>query len=776
MTKNKHKRGLKRKIPFIILATGIIVFLIYLVTPLPKKLLSRDYSQVILAKDSTFLRVFLNEEQQWCLPPSLQPDIPENLKIAILTFEDQHFYRHPGVNPIALVRALYLNIKHQQVVSGGSTITMQLARMLENNPRTIFNKLSEIFLAVKLELHYSKEEILNDYLAHAPFGANIRGYLAASHRFFGKKPNQLTWGEAATLAVLPNAPSMIFPSRNNRQLEKKRNVLLLKLYENNIIDLETYELSLLEKTPNKIIPFPLASPHLTDYIHSRNQLAVVHTSIDQNLQYETNFFVKQHAAQLKQMGVMNLCAIVVDNQSGKVASYVGSQDYNDLENEGRVNGIISARSSGSILKPYLYALAIDEGLILPQTLIKDVPTYFSSFAPSNASESFSGISTASKALVHSLNIPAVRLLNSYGVNKFYNLLEAAGVQTLFRTADDYGLPLILGGAEVTPWDMAKLYMGMANAGNFQDISYLKAERSKSAHDLVSSGSTYLILDQMKELIRPGLEFYWKKYSAQEPIAWKTGTSYGHKDAWAAGVTPKWTIIVWAGNFDGTSNKSLSGMRSAGPLLFNILKVLPKDPDNKWFKPNLKDFVTVKTCDDTGFYASEYCEKINETQAPVNMKPLKICPYHTRIYVDKKQEFAVCSHCWSGNQISESILKYSPDVNYYLRKNGSLVINEAVHNPSCPVKQEHGILQIIYPINNANLFVTKDFDGTYQPVISRLATQFPEREIFWYLDESLVGTTVNKSSIPLKLRSGNHTLTAVDTEGNRDQVKFSVRLN
>jgi penicillin-binding protein 1C len=275
-------------------------FFIYVAIPIQSEQLSRDYSQVILAKDSTFLRVFLNQEQQWCLPPSLQSEIPEKLQKAVLNCEDQYFYIHPGINLIALGRAVYLNAKHGKVMSGGSTITMQLARMLLNRPRTIGHKLREMMLALKLEMRYSKSEILKEYLCHAPYGSNIRGYIAASHRYFGKEPRQLTWAEAATLAVLPNAPGMVFPTKNNAQLLQKRNQLLANLFENKIIDNETYELSLLEREPSEIIPFPLIAPHLTEKIHAENQLPIVHTSIDPDIQYETNFFLKQYAGQQQQ--------------------------------------------------------------------------------------------------------------------------------------------------------------------------------------------------------------------------------------------------------------------------------------------------------------------------------------------------------------------------------------------------------------------------------------------------------------------------------------------
>jgi penicillin-binding protein 1C len=762
----------------LLLATlvGLLVFLVYVLLPFPASSISKDYSQVILAGDSSILRVYLNDQEQYCLPPQLQEKIPDKLVTSVLCYEDQYFFQHPGINPVALARAAYLNIKKGRVVSGGSTITMQLARRMEPKPRTIGNKLKEMVLALKIEVHYSKEKILQDYLACAPYGSNIRGYLAASHRYFGKQPFQLTWSEAATLAVLPNAPGIIFPTKNKDDLEYKRNALLGKLLSKGLIDEETYELSLLEQTPDQIIPFSLKAPHLTARIHRENQQSIVCTSIDPKIQYETNFFLKQHATRLREMGIRNACAMVVNNHSHKVVSYVGSQDFHDLEHEGRIDGIMAWRSPGSILKPFLYALAIDDGIVLPQTLIKDVPTYFDSFSPQNASETFSGVVHASEALVHSLNVPAVRLLNAYGTSKFFTKLKSAGLTTLFRNPDDYGLSIILGGVEVTAWEMARLYMGMANGGKFNDISYLKTKETSDTTQLISAGASYLIMNELKELIRPGLEFYWKKYGNQRPLAWKTGTSYGNRDAWAVGSNPDWTIVVWVGNFDGQSNEALQGMRQAGPLLFSIFNVLTNDEGQVWFEADKKDFQNIILCEQTGFLAGTNCKETVNASAPKHMKPLRKCPFHKSFQVDRESGYAVCSHCWRNNHSTKKILKYPPDVSYYLQKNGTLVSSEPSHNPDCRAVQEHDILKIIYPRNQANILVTKDFDGSYQPIVSRFATRFPEREVFWYLDDLYIGSTINKASLPMHVVAGRHRLTVVDVMGNRDEVNFSVISN
>ncbi|NJK97507.1 MAG: hypothetical protein HC830_05525 [Bacteroidetes bacterium] len=345
--------------------------------------------------------------------------------------------------------------------------------------------------------------------------------------------------------------------------------------------------------------------HLTQRIRSRHSKEpVVMTTLDYRIQKHLEERIRQYAYTLRQQGIRNVSALVVETRTGRVKAYIGSQDFYDREGLGQVDGVMARRSSGSILKPFLYALSMDEGIILPQTQVTDIPSYFDAFTPNNADEKYNGAIPAKEALVRSLNIPAVRLLNTYGVNKFYTFLGHAGVSTLFRQPEDYGLPLILGGAEVTAWDMAVLYRGLGSRGRFSPIHFLPGDSTRFTQEtsnLISSGASYLTLEMLKELKRPGSEYYWEQYQNQKPLAWKTGTSYGHKDAWAAGVSPEWTIVVWVGNFDAESNLNLSGAASAGPLLFGIFNYLPRTPGLKWFEKPEMDFREVELCGETGFW-------------------------------------------------------------------------------------------------------------------------------------------------------------------------------
>ena len=760
-----------------ILFSLVIVFIIWLVLPLPSPLFKTDYSTVILDENNVILKVFLNKDEQWCLPPRQDQIIPEKLKQAVLIYEDKHFYHHPGVNPVALIRALYQNITHREIVSGASTLTMQVARLRKPKARTYLNKIREILQAVKIEVHYSKEEIFQMYLNHAPYGGNIIGYQAAVYRFFGKIPDQLTWSEAAMLAVLPNAPGLITPTANRNQLIQKRNKLLKELQSNGIIDKETYQLALLEEVPEEVIPFKDYAPHLARRLKSLYpDKKTIHTTIKKDIQYKVTNYTARQLEYLNQFGIKNGCVLVTETQTGNVKAYVGSQKFYDERSQGQVDGIMAPRSAGSTLKPFLYALAMDDGIILPQTLIKDIPTNFDAFSPSNASETFDGIVTAHDALTRSLNVPAVRLLNIYGVYPFYTFLKNAGMKTLFRSADDYGLPLILGGVEVTAWDMVRLFRGLANGGTFESLKLLQSDSTNHGHEsaaLISKGACYLTLEMLKELKRPGSEYFWKQYNNQYPLAWKTGTSYGHKDSWAIGVSPEWTIAVWIGNFNGEGNKNLSGAGSAGPLLFQIFNSLPHNPDLVWFDRPEKDLTTVELCAETGFLAGENCNRKIEADAPRFMKPLRICPYHEAVFVDKENRYAVCSHCWKEGHHKTSVLIYPPDVVQYLYEKGFPVQKIPPHNPACKVNMGNKDLQITYPYENAILWIPRDFNLKYQEIVFRAAERNPDIRVYWYLNEKFLGTTTGNNLMTASIPIGWHEIFVIDEAGNKDRKRFYV---
>ncbi|RYX99300.1 penicillin-binding protein 1C, partial [bacterium] len=475
--------------------------------------------------------------------------------------------------------------------------------------------------------------------------------------------------------------------------------------------------------------------------------------------------------------IKNISVIVADTESGKVRTYIGSQDFFDREAKGEVNGVIAPRSTGSILKPFLYGLAIDDGLILPDTMIKDIPTYFGAFSPENADKKYSGLVSAKEALTRSLNVPAVLLLNEYGVYDFYNFLKKADLTTLFRNSDEYGLTLVLGGAEANLFEITSLYRSLANYGNFEDLKLIPSDQVKTDNKtLISKGASYLTLNMLRELKRPDSEYYWQQYESRFKIAWKTGTSFGNRDAWAVGVNPKWTVGVWVGNFNGESNTNLAGATSAGSLMFDIFNYLPKTKKSLWFKEPYQDLEAIEICKETGYRAGFSCPHKVIATKPVKSRNLKQCPYHKAIFVSNDGKNEVCSLCWQpGNYKKESFLFYSPDVIQFMRQRGNIINDIPPHKESCPSIHSQNQVKIIYPTDGAKLFLPKDIGGITQKLNLKAAHINTDTTIYWYIDDKFIGNTSNFHSKAIDITKGNHTLSIVDQNGNKDSCHFSIYL-
>jgi penicillin-binding protein 1C len=493
------------------------------------------------------------------------------------------------------------------------------------------------------------------------------------------------------------------------------------------------------------------------------------------LQELVESIVSHHKEILQVSGINNISVIIVETETGKIRVWVGSQDFQDKKTQGEIDGVLSPRSTGSLLKPFLYSLSIDRGFILPDTILRDIPSTFGNYSPMNANGTFMGVVTAKQALINSLNVPSVRLLSMFGVDEFYDFLKKAGLNHLWRTSEDYGLPLILGGAEASPYEIATLYYGLANGGNFSEISWLESKKRVSGKNLISKGSAYLILNVLRELKRPGLEELWNFFSSSKPIAWKTGTSYGYKDAWAAGVTPSWVVVVWSGNFDGTPNPLLSGAKVAGSIMIDIINALPIVSNKKWFEYPKNDLVTIEVCAETGYAPGPNCPR-KMVEAPVNMIPLRLCPFHKVIYTTLDGKYSVCSSCWEpGNYVQKVMLIWPPDIAQYLRENGVLYSEPPPHKPECKSVNSDQI-EIIYPQNGNKIVIPRDFNGQYQKVVFRAATSSKKTSLYWYIDGELIGTTSGYHLLAFLPEPGVHKITIVEKEsGQVSSVTFTSIL-
>ncbi len=743
--------------------------------PLPDPPFPDDYSCTVLAGDGSVLRVFPDGREQWHLPPS-DEEVPEKLVLAVTAFEDRRFFLHPGVDPLSALRALSQNLGANRRMSGASTITMQVARLLRPKERTLANKVLEVFQAAKMELLLPKDAILKLYLDHAPYGGNVVGYGTAAMRYFGKKPTALTWAEAATLAVLPNSPGLVSPSSSPEALKAKRDRLLSNLRNRGLLSEADFADAVREPVPDAAKPFPREAPHLSDHLKSSASTTrrPIRTFIDPDLQRTVEGLATRHAEILERSGIRNLAVVVAETGSGKVRVYIGSGDFFDVEARGQVDGLRAPRSTGSLLKPFLYGLAMDEGLLLPDTQLKDIPSWFGAFSPANANEKYSGLVPVRDALILSLNVPAAHVLNRFGLEEFASFLKEAGLSHLFRAPSDYGLPLILGGAEASPLEMAALFRGLGRYGRFSRLRLTEGDPSDEGKKLMSSGAACLVLDILKDLRRPGAEFFWRDFTGSRPLAWKTGTSYGQRDAWAAGVSPEWTIVVWTGNFAGRENPNLRSGESAAPLLFDIWNVLASRRGSSWFAPPEGALVPVTICADSGYRAGPDCPKTRAVSAPSSARPLAECPFHRAMFVTADGRFRVTSRTWTPGAYKRVVrLIYPPDVAQFFRNSGRPL---AELPPLLEGGDEGGSpISVLYPKSGAKFYLPRELDGSLQKLMLKAGHQERDKRLYWYVDGTFIGETRGKHYLARSFPQGDHRLVVVDEDGNRAESAFRVEL-
>jgi penicillin-binding protein 1C len=750
-----------------VLAAGVLV------VPVPDPPFPEDYGTMVLDTHGEVLHTYLADDEQWRFRLD-SDDIATKLETAVLAAEDRRFRSHPGVDPLALGRAVIQNVGAGEVKSGASTITMQVARLIRPKPRTIPNKLLEMAQALKLETRLDKTEILRLYLEHAPYGGNLVGATAASLHYFNRPPDRLTWAEAATMAVLPKAPSAVTPFRNAEVLLERRNRLLHTLERQGSIDHQTLRDSLFETLPAVAHPMPTVAPHFARRVAAADPGHNPQTTLDREIQEQLEALARRHAGYLSRAGIHNLSILAVETTTGKVRAYVGSPDFFDRSHGGQVDGVMASRSTGSLLKPFLYATAFDRGAIHPDSLLRDVPIYFGSYAPVNADRKFSGMVRASEALVRSLNIPPTLLLRQIGVAEFHHFLGQAGMQTLFRSPDGYGLSLILGGAEGTLWDMVRLYRGLASDGRFDGLTQLAGEPPEEGPQLLSPAAARLTMEILTEVRRPDDDGVDRTlFTPRRPVAWKTGTSFGKRDAWAVGATPDWVVGVWVGNFSGQGNSSLGGARAAAPILFAALDLLPGHREGDWYHAPA-DVRAIRLCDDSGFRAGDDCPTTHITQRPWRSPPVAVCPYHRSFWIDPETGFEVCSRCWrTGDHQRVTRLILPADAAQLMRRAGHRIDSSPVHNPDCPVSSHHHPLRVVYPAAGATLLVPRDLDDRPERITLRASHTSADAELHWYVDGNYHGRSTGDHAISLLLQGGRHRVEIIDQDGRAANTSFTV---
>jgi penicillin-binding protein 1C len=750
---------------------------------LPRPLFDTPTATVLEDRHGELLSARIASDGQWRFPAA--DSVPVKFSTCVRVFEDRRFWQHPGVDIRSLARATVQNIRAGRIVSGASTLDMQVIRLSRDHPpRTLWQKMLEILLALRLEVAYDKDEIMGFWTANAPFGGNVVGLEAASWRYYGKAAHLLSWAEAATLAVLPNSPALIHPGRNRLALAEKRNRLLAALRELQEIDEVAYQLAITEPLPIAPLPLPHLTPHLLQHIVATYGPGRWRVSIDANLQRRVANLAAEHQRRLAGNGIHNLAVLLLDTETGQTLAYLGNLPDLALEHSPRVDLIQAPRSPGSLLKPLLYSLAVQDGMLLPTQLLPDIPSVFGGFRPENFYEAYAGAVPAQRALARSLNIPFVYLLQTYGVGPFHAALGGWQFDYVNNGPDHYGLSLILGGCEVSLWQATAWYAGLGRILLHQDAyqgqydpqdwrlpDYLlpapeRELRLQNAPIRVGAGAAWSTLQALETLERPGSEGEWESFGSSQRMAWKTGTSFGFRDAWAVGVDPSYTIGVWAGNADGEGRPGLVGVQAAAPLLFAVRHLLPA-VRQEWFEPPLNDLVPAVICRESGFLAAAACPS-DSAYVPNSTSGGRVCTYHQKIHLDAqgRQVNAMCLA--PDEQLLPTSWFVLPSLQafYYRQQHPEYAPLPDWREDCRPDYENTARMQWIYPTQASRIKIPRNWRGETEAVVFSVAHREAGATIHWHLDGQYIATTTDLHKLELQPPPGVHQISLVDQEGQR----------
>jgi penicillin-binding protein 1C len=754
---------------------------------LPEPLFNKPFSTVVLARDGELLGAKIATDGQWRFPSG--GPVPEKFATALIAYEDKRFYEHHGIDALAVGRAVRLNTKHGRIVSGGSTLTMQIARNVRGRQhRTLAGKILETSLALRIEQRYDKHEILALYAANAPFGGNVVGLEAASWRYFGRSRDRLSWAEACMLAVLPNSPALIHPGRNRERLLNKRNELLRRLHTQGALSDLDLEVSLHEPLATQPLPLPQLAPHLLDTLRAQSPgIYRFETTLDAGLQAAATQIVRERSADLSRQDIHNAAAVIVDHRSFEVLAYVGNSAWSLNNEHGYAVDIVQRpRSTGSILKPLLYAAMLESGDILPQMLVPDIPTQYAGYMPENYDRTYSGAVRADVALAQSLNVPAVRLLKQYGISRFYELLRNAGISTLIRKPDEYGLTLILGGAEGKLWDITGAYANLADIASHSTSAAphpyrrmrLLRERPHSQdaagqRSEIGPAAAWLTLNALLEVPRPGEESHWKQFASSRKIAWKTGTSWGLRDAWAIGSSAHYTVGIWTGNATGEGRAGLTGSTAAAPLLFQLFNRLePSD----WFPRPDRDMKQVEVCRNDGYLANGYCET-EKIWIPRASRFARLSPHNVPLHLDASRQYRVNGACESVMRMTHTAAFVLPPAQefYYTRTHSEYRSLPPFRADCIPqgTMASRTLMDFLYPNAGTRVYIPIDLAAKKGRVVFEAVHRDSNEVLHWHLDQHYVATTRTFHSEALDIAPGNHVITIVDSSGNRLSRAFEV---
>jgi len=751
-------------IVFTILMLFVILDLLF---PLPEQ---KEYSKEILANDGTLLSAYLTDDDKWRLKTKAEEVSAELIK-AIVEKEDSWFNWHFGVNPVSIFRALYKNLINGEKISGASTITMQVARLLEPKDRTYWNKIVEVFRAFQLELRYSKEEILEIYLSLLPFGGNIEGVKSASYIYFDRPPDKLSLAQSILLAVIPNDPNSLRLDRSNDEIIEKRNYWITKFKNDNLFAQLDLADALEEPVETNRFEIPTLAPHFCYFIKERFNKNKIITKLDLSIQQTAENLLSRHVKRIFYKGITNGAVLVVDNKNSSVVGYCGSADFYDDGSFGQVNGITAIRSPGSTLKAALFAYAFDDGMLTPQMKLADIPIDYNGYQPENYDLKFYGNVSADFALVNSLNIPSVSLLRNAGSTNFINLLEGCGFEEIQKQKDKLGLSLILGGCGVSLEELTRLFSSFARKGELHPLIYDESESEfEEGTEIFSQASSYLVADILSGINRSDI-VNLTNYSKLPRFAWKTGTSYGKRDAWAIGFNPNYTIGVWMGNFNGRGSPNLSGAEVAVPLLFDLFNAIDYDADEKWFDFP-EDLFSRQVCSESGLLPTQYCKKVNDDFAIRDKSHNEVCKIHKPVYVNLDKTIQYCTECLPANDYYKVVYSiYQPEMTVWFAENNYNFSSPPPHNRNCNAKFSEAGPRILSPTEDYEYFIE---ENSNQEIVLLAASDGRVNTHYWFVNDAYFAKTKPGEKIFLKPETEELTITCLDDKGRDESIKVSIK--
>jgi len=757
-------------------AIGILVAAAFLV-PLPER--GAGWSAVVEYRDGRPAYVFLSPDDKWRLHVGLDR-IDPSFVAALVALEDKRFWSHHGVDPVAIARAAWTDVIHGRRVSGGSTLSMQLARLFEPRARTIPNKLIDMFRAVQLDLRLTKREILEEYLSRTPYGENVEGIESAAWSYFGHGPQHLTTLEIATLLAVPQGPSRFAPMvANTERLRARRDSILAKLIEAGVVSPVDATAAVAEAAitlpPDHLRAMPREAAHAAIWLRARHPLELrIRSTLDAGIQAIVEKQVALREAEFHAKQIHGTSVVVVDHRTREVVALVGNLDFADAKHGGQIAMFDRPRSPGSTLKPMLYALAIDRGLALPGYLVADIPTQYGTYRPKNFDGDFAGLVTLEDALAKSLNLPFVDLLGELGVEQFVGELARMGVASERAVPGQYGLSMVVGGIEITPLELAGMYATLAEDGRYQPLRVAASDPVAPPAPAFGKGAAFLTRRALAKKDRPDFPRRRDVNGVPAEIHWKTGTSFGFRDAWAVGSGPAFTAAVWTGNVDQKPSAELVGSEAAGPLLFDVLEGVASRSQQHAPTAVPDDLVEVEVCAYSGYLPTEACDHRVKVLAPVHAVPTTPCPYHQTFDVDVATGRAVLPACKQpgGDYIRKSFVMLPSAIVAWLTGRNREVPEAPQFADGCAPEIAVAAPVINTPGEGQTITLIPGMPAKVQAV--PLAASSRGAQLNWFVDGALVATAPASERVYWTPSPGKHELVVADDAGRKARRTLDVR--